>query len=77
MEKKKPFKKDRKPTRKFDRTQETKGEVVYKTKETGPQKLADWQLKLKAIAICMSNQDGKIISAEVEKIYQDLIHRAK
>lgn len=77
MENKKPFKRNRKPFNKIDNKKEIKDEVVYKTKDEGPHKLADWQLKLKAIAICMSNQDGKIISSEVEKIYQDLIHRAK
>ena len=52
-------------------------EVVYRTKDEGPHKLADWQLKLRAISICMDNHDNQIISEDVEKIYQDLIHRGK
>ena len=54
-----------------------KDEVVYRTKDEGPHKLADWQLKLKAISVCMSNHDGQIINEDVEKIYQDLMHRGK
>lgn len=77
MEKKKPFKKDRKPTKRINKEQELKDAVVYQTKGDGKAKMADWQIKLKAIAICMSNNGGKIISTEVDKIYQDLIHRAK
>ena len=77
MENKKPFKKDRKPTKRIDRNHEVKDEVVYRTKDTGPQKLANWQLKLKAIAICMSNNNGKIISADVDRIYEELTHRVK
>lgn len=77
MEKKKPFKKDRKPKRENGRHIDTTGEIVYKTKDTGTNKLAEWQLRLRAISICMSNNKGHIIHEEVEKIYQDLIHRTK
>lgn len=77
MEKKKPFKKDRKLKRENRRHIDTTGEIVYKTKDTGTNKLAAWQLRLRAISICMSNNKGHIIHEEVEKIYQDLIHRAK
>ena len=77
MEKKKPFKKDRKSKRENGRHIDTTGEIVYKTKDTGINKLAAWQLRLRAISICMSNNKGHIIHEEVEKIYQDLIHRAK
>lgn len=77
MEKKKPFKKDRKPTKRINKEQELKDAVVYQTKGDGKTKMADWQLKLKAISICMSNHDGHIIEEDVEKIYQDLIHRGK
>lgn len=48
---------------------------VWKSSPAG-KKFADWQLKLKAISICLSNK-GIIDNAEVEKIYQDLIHRDK
>lgn len=51
--------------------------VVYKTKLTGPRLYEDWQLKLKAISMCMSNNNGEIINSEVENIYQGLIHRTK
>ena len=77
MENKKPFKRNRKPFNKIDNKKEIQDEVVYRTKDEGPHKLADWQLKLKAISICMSNHDNQIISEDVEKIYQDLIHRGK
>lgn len=77
MENKKPFKRNRKPFNKIDNKKELTSEVVYRTKEEGPQKLADWQLKLRAISICMDNHDNQIISEDVEKIYQDLIHRGK
>ena len=77
MENKKPFKRNRKPFNKIDNKKELTNEVVYRTKEEGPQKLADWQLKLRAISICMDNHDNQIISEDVEKIYQDLIHRGK
>lgn len=77
MENKKPFKRNRKPFNKIDNKKDLTSEVVYKTKEDGPQKLADWQLRLRAISICMDNHDNQIISEDVEKIYQDLIHRGK
>ena len=77
MENKKPFRRNRKPFNKIDNKKELTSEVVYRTKEEGPQKLADWQLKLRAISICMDNHDNQIISEDVEKIYQDLIHRGK
>lgn len=77
MENKKPFKRNRKPFNKIDNKKELTSEVVYRTKEEGPQKMADWQLKLRAISICMDNHDNQIISEDVEKIYQDLIHRGK
>ena len=77
MENKKPFKRHRKPFNKIDNKKELTSEVVYRTKEEGPQKLTDWQLKLRAISICMDNHDNQIISEDVEKIYQDLIHRGK
>ena len=77
MENKKPFKRNRKPFNKIDNKKELINEVIYKTKEEGPQKLVDWQLKLKAISICMSNNNNKIIQEEVEKIYQDLINGGK
>lgn len=77
MENKKPFKRNRKPFNKIDNQKDIKDEVVYRTKDEGSHKLADWQLKLKAISICMSNHDDQIIAEDVEKIYQDLIHRGK
>ena len=83
--------KEQKPRRRYNnrfnkdkRTQENKridkqqeNRIVYSTKEDGPAKKADWQLKLQAISMCMSNHDGKIINSEVEDIYQGLIHRTK
>ena len=77
MENKKPFKRNRKPFNKIDNKKEIQDEVVYKTKDEGPHKLADWQLQLKAIAICMDNHDNQIINEDVDKIYQDLKRRGK
>lgn len=69
MDKKKPFK------RKFDNKKEIKDmedKVVYTTRPTGPVKLADWQLKLKAIADCM-DEEGHFDNKAVEARYQELI----
>jgi hypothetical protein len=69
MERKKPFK------RKFDNKKETKDledKVVYTTRQVGPVKLADWQLKLKAIADCM-DEEGHFDNEAVEARYQELI----
>ena len=73
MENKKRFKK--KPL--INKSNDLEDKVVYRTKEDKSAKKADWQLKLQAISICMSNHDGKIINSEVENIYQGLIHRTK
>ena len=59
---KKPFKKDDDQPK------------IWKSSPAG-KKFADWQVKLKAISICMSNHNGEVIAEDVEKIYQDLIHR--
>lgn len=66
---KKPFKK-----RFFNKREEksTEDKVVYVTKPSGPVKLADWQLKLKAIADCM-DEDGSFDVKNVEARYQELI----
>jgi hypothetical protein len=69
MERKKPFK------RKFDNKKETKDledKVVYTTRQVEPVKLADWQLKLKAIADCM-DEEGHFDNEAVEARYQELI----
>lgn len=66
--KKKPF---------INKSKDLEDKVVYRTREDKSAKKADWQLKLQAISMCMSNHDGKIINKEVENIYQGLIHRTK
>ena len=66
--KKKPF---------INKSNDLEDKVVYRTKGDRPVKKADWQLKLQAISMCMSNHDGEIINSEVENIYQGLIHRTK
>lgn len=73
MENKKRFKK--KPF--INKSNDLEDKVVYRTKEDKTAKKADWQLKLQAISMCMSNNDGKIIDKDVESIYQGLIHRTK
>ena len=73
METRKRFKK--KPF--INKSNDLEDKVVYRTKEDKPAKKADWQLKLQAISMCMSNHDDKIIDSEVENIYQGLIHRTK
>lgn len=66
---KKPFKK-----KFYDKKREESKEdvVVYTTKPSGPVKLADWQLKLKAISQCM-DEEGHFDNDAVEKRYQELI----
>lgn len=61
----------------INKSNDLEDKVVYRTKEDKPAKKADWQLKLQAIYMCISNHDGKIIDSEVENIYQGLIHRTK
>ena len=73
MDNKKRFKK--KPF--VNKSKDLEDKVVYRTREDKSIKKADWQLKLQAISMCMSNYDGKIINKEVENIYQGLIHRTK
>lgn len=73
MDNKKRFKK--KPF--INKSKDLEDKVVYRTREDKSAKKADWQLKLQAISMCMSNHNGKIINKEVESIYQGLIHRTK
>lgn len=49
--------------------------VVYRTKPTGPEKPADWQLKLMAISDCYDKQDQENYKELVEARYQELLHR--
>lgn len=62
----------RKPFNKYNKKEDDQPRV-WKSSPAG-KKYADWQQKLRAISICLSNK-GTIDNAEVEKIYQDLIHR--
>ena len=73
MDNKKRFKK--KPF--INKSKDLEDKVVYRTREDKSAKKADWQLKLQAISMCMSNHNGKIINKEVENTYQGLIHRTK
>lgn len=51
--------------------------VVYTTKTEGPEKLADWQLKLRAISDCFDKQDREDYKELVEARYQELLHKNK
>ena len=62
----------RKPFNKYNKKEDDQPKV-WKSSPAG-KKYADWQQKLRAISICISNK-GTIDNDEVEKIYQDLIHR--
>jgi hypothetical protein len=73
----KPFKRNRKPFNKIETKKEYVDGIWYRTKEDGPKVFADWQLQLRAIAICMDNHDNQIINEDVDRIYQDLIRRGK
>lgn len=67
MGNKKPF------NNRYNKKQEDDQPKVWKSSPAG-KKFADWQQKLRAISICISNK-GTIDNDEVERIYQDLIHR--
>ena len=66
---KKPFKKRYDNNKKQENQEDA---VVYTTRPSGPVKLADWQLKLKAISQCM-DEEGHFDNDAVEKRYQELI----
>lgn len=66
MDKKKPF-------NKYNKKEEDRPRIWKSS--PAEKKLADWQLKLRAISICMSN--GKFTADEVEKVYQTLNHKSK
>lgn len=51
--------------------------VVYVTKTEGPERKADWQLKLQAISDCFDKQDREDYKELVERRYQELLHRQK
>lgn len=54
---------------------EEKDEVVYHTRATGPDKKADWQLKLNAISDCFDLQGNEDYHKLVEKRFQELKHK--
>lgn len=49
--------------------------VVYTTKVEGPEKYADWQLKLMAMSDCFDKQDQENYKELVEARYQELWHK--
>ena len=59
------------------RKQPVRDRVVYTTKTEGPERKADWQLKLQAISDCFDKQDREDYKQLVEARYQELIHRNK
>lgn len=70
---KKPFNK-RNQYDKFKHLEE-KDEVVYRTRPSGAEKKADWQLKLNAISDCFELQDKENYHELVEKRFQELKHK--
>lgn len=76
MDNKRKPKRFKKPFNKID-SRKQEDQVVFVSKPSRPEKPADWQLQLKAISMCMSLNEGQIISNEVDKIYNGLKHRGK
>lgn len=71
-----------KPKKRFNRQQPQKVQnnepkVVYRTRPEGPEKKADWQLKLMAISDCFDKMGADNFDALVEQRYQALKHRNK
>lgn len=54
--------------------EDLKDRIVYRTKETGPQKKADWQLKLMAISDILGLEVDNFNKA-VEQRYQELLRK--
>lgn len=74
MEKKtfKPKKRFNKPNQKV---QDNEPRVVYRTRQEGPERKADWQLKLIAIRDCYDKKDTDNFEELVEQRYQALKHK--
>lgn len=75
----KPRKKYNKKPR-FNKTQDNRKKslepvVVYTTKSEGPEKYADWQLKLMAMSDCFDKQGEDNYKELVEARYQELWHK--
>lgn len=58
-----------------NRKQSTEPVVVYTTKSEGPEKLADWQLKLQAMSDLYDKRDDENYKHLVEVRYQELWHK--
>lgn len=69
------FNKDKRTqgNKRIDKQQENR--IVYSTKADGPEKKADWQLKLQAISDCFDKQDREDYNELVEKRYNELWHK--
>jgi len=48
---------------------------VWRTRQDGLEKPADWQLKLRAIGECLGKAEGDELNKMIENRYQDLWHR--
>ena len=70
MEKQKKFRK----YRNYRQEDSKENKVVYTTRQEGPVKYEDWQLKLKAISACIST-NGEIIKDWVDNKYNELKNR--
>lgn len=75
MENKRPYNKKRN----FNKKKENTDGVVYRTKLTGPEKKADWQLKLMAISYVMDkmSMSDNDFNDTVEKKYVELLLKQK
>jgi len=67
-------KKPKKPFFNKPKEEVVENKIVYRTKDDGPKKYADWQLKLRAIADTM-DLDVEDRAKAVEMRYQELLHR--
>ena len=56
---------------------ESGNRIVYQTKSNGPEKLADWQLKLQAMSDCFQLHDREDYKELVEARYQELKHKQR
>lgn len=74
MEQRKRYNKPRRKPVYNKKKEDLQDVVVYRTKETGPQKKADWQLKLMAIGDVLGLEVEDFNKA-VEQRYQELLHR--
>ena len=72
---KKTFKPKKRINNTNKKAQDNEPKVVYRTRQEGPEKKADWQLKLMAIKDCYDKKDTDNFKELVEQRYQALKHK--